>query len=81
MLGCIPRVKLVVSVWDLTALYAFFAYIYIPASLVFCLSQQAYQPKRKFKKPDSASEADEETQVSMTLLEYGRYNAGWVESL
>ena len=42
----------------------------------FCLSQKAYQPKRKFKKPDSANEADEETQVSMTLLEYGRYGIG-----
>lgn len=34
--------------------------------------KQTYQPKRRFKKPDSSREADEETQVNMTLLEYGR---------
>ena len=44
------------------------------AVLCFVLLQQAYQPKRKYKKPGSATEADEETQVSMTLLEYGRYD-------
>ena len=31
-----------------------------------------YRPTRKFKKPSSLQEEDEETQVSCTLLEYGR---------
>ena len=34
--------------------------------------QEAYMPKRVLKKPDNLAEADEETQVQSTLLEYGK---------
>ena len=34
--------------------------------------QEAYMPKRVLKKPDNLAQADEETQVQSTLLEYGK---------
>lgn len=34
--------------------------------------QEAYRPKRVLKKPDHLAQADEETQVQGTLLEYGK---------
>ena len=34
--------------------------------------QESYKPKRVFKKPTKFTQADEETQVQSTLLEYGQ---------
>ena len=40
-------------------------------SLIFTYLQETYKPRRRYRKPESMTQTDEETRVRTTLLEYG----------